>query len=408
MKKALLVTRVSGFIPQHEMNNVKILQQMGYEVHYATNLNVVVYGKDNRRLEGTGIITHQVDFGRNPFSKDVKVAYDQLKQIMLEGEYELIHCHMPMSGVLARYTAQKVYRKMERKVPVIYTAHGFHFCKGSPLQNWIYYPLERYLARFTDRLIVMNEEDYKRAKKFPVRGSVEYVPGVGQRLERYEKIPTPGTTQREACRKEKTYIRELLGELAEDVLQENTRVLVSIGELSERKNHRILLPMLKELQDLDIIVVIGGTGVQMEYLQTEIKKLNLEKRVFLPGYIYDVNKLLAEADAYVFPSLREGLPVAVMEAMAAGLPIVASKIRGVTDLIEHGKGGYLVNGFDPTDYATKVRRLFDEERAKSAMPRQERRVQMGLWNLEQVKKFSLPVVDQRMREIYASVVNLEK
>ncbi len=99
MKKALLVTRVSGFIPQHEMNNVKILQKMGYEIHYATNLNNVVYGKDNSRLDNTGIITHQVDFVRSPFSKDVIKAYIQLKQLMLAGEFDLIHCHMPMSGV---------------------------------------------------------------------------------------------------------------------------------------------------------------------------------------------------------------------------------------------------------------------------------------------------------------------
>ena len=64
MKKVLLVTRASGFIPQHEMNNVKILQEMGFEVHYATNLQDVVYGKDNQRLQGTGIITHQIDFVR--------------------------------------------------------------------------------------------------------------------------------------------------------------------------------------------------------------------------------------------------------------------------------------------------------------------------------------------------------
>ena len=62
MKKVLLVTRVSGFIPQHEMQHVRILQDMGYEVHYASDFNNVVYGKDNSRLEHTQIITHQIDF----------------------------------------------------------------------------------------------------------------------------------------------------------------------------------------------------------------------------------------------------------------------------------------------------------------------------------------------------------
>ena len=161
LKKALLVTRVSGFIPQHEMNNVKILQKMGYEIHYATNLNNVVYGKDNSRLDNTGIITHQVDFVRSPFSKDVIKAYIQLKQLMLAGEFDLIHCHMPMSGVITRLAAQKTRKSSGRDVPVLYTAHGFHFCTGAPLKDWIYYPVERFLARYTDRLILINREDFK-------------------------------------------------------------------------------------------------------------------------------------------------------------------------------------------------------------------------------------------------------
>ena len=108
MKKALIVTRVSGFVPQFEMNNVKILQEMGYEVHYATDLNTVVYGHDNKRLEGTGIVTHQIDFVRSPFSKEVAKSYEQLKELMEKEEFDLIHCHMPMSGVVARKAAMKV------------------------------------------------------------------------------------------------------------------------------------------------------------------------------------------------------------------------------------------------------------------------------------------------------------
>lgn len=122
MKKVLLVTRVSGFIPQHEMKHVRILQDMGYEVHYASDFNNVVYGKDNHRLDGTGVIRHQIDFVKSPFSRQVKKSYLQLVKLLMEEEFAMIHCHMPMSGVVGRLAAQKVYRQTGRHVPVLYTA----------------------------------------------------------------------------------------------------------------------------------------------------------------------------------------------------------------------------------------------------------------------------------------------
>lgn len=397
MKKALLVTRVSGFIPQHEMNNVKILQEMGYEVHYATNLNVVVYGKDNSRLDGTGIITHQIDFQKSPFSKEVRKAYHQLVQLMLEEAFDLVHCHMPLSAVVARLAAQKVRKQTGRQVSVLYTAHGLHFYTGAPLRNWIYYPIERYLARYTDRLILINQEDYQRGLHFPIRGKVEYVPGVGIPLEGYQPVKLRGS---EEAGQSRPVIEELIGRK----LSSETRVLVTIGELSQNKNHKLLIEMMTELRDLNLFVLIGGTGNQEESLRTLICENELEDYVYLPGYIYDVKRVLEEADCYILPSYREGLPVAIMEAMAAGLPVIASRIRGVTDLIEHSRGGYLVHGFDPVDYAVKVRRLFTEKYGKSAVPREIRRYQMGQWNQERVKQFSREVVDQRMREIYGEMI----
>lgn len=134
---------MSGFIPQFGMNNVKILQEMGYEVHYAANFNTIVYGNDNSRLDGTGIIRHQVDFERSPFSKNVKISCKQLEELITDENFDLIHCHMPMSGVVARIAAQRVRKKTGRNVPVLYTAHGLHFYTGAPFKNWIYYPIER-------------------------------------------------------------------------------------------------------------------------------------------------------------------------------------------------------------------------------------------------------------------------
>lgn len=422
MKKALLVTRASGFIPQHEMNNVKILHEMGYEVHYATNLNDVVYGKDNRRLEGTGIITHQIDFVRSPFSKGVKVAYQQLKELMLSEQFDLVHCHMPMSGVLARLAANKVYKITNRFVPVIYTVHGFHFFKGAPFKNWLYYPVERHMARCTDRLITINQEDYKRAKKFPVRGQAELIKGVGIDLEQFESFRKQSwdIETYESNRKSKEGQSDIVKwndkgikvdittKECEDIRQKynipaDYTILVSVGELAPGKNNMIAIEALRELRDLKVAYLICGTGRMEQTLQKRVKELGLEKRVFFAGYVENTPAVLQQCDCFIFPSAREGLPVALMEAMAVGLPVVASDVRGINDLIEHTKGGYLVCGFEPEDYAVKVRRMFTEKEGKSAVPRVLRRQQMGEWNMKRVKAFSLSVVDEKMRQIYRSL-----
>lgn len=398
MKKALLVTRVSGFVPQFEMNNVKILQELGYEVHYAADYNTIVYGNDNSRLDGTGIVRHQIDFVRSPFSKEVKVSIQQLEKLMLEEKFDLIHCHMPMSGVVARKAAWNVYKKTGRKVPVLYTAHGFHFYSGAPLKNWVYYPIERFFSRYTDRLILINEEDYNRAKKFPVRGSVERIMGVGMNLGKFEGYEKQSyQLASEELYDGETDIREKYG------IGEENYIVVSVGELTTRKNNILMLNAMAELRDLNLTYVMCGSGPVEEELKAKAKELNIESKVVFTGYTTEVLSILRQADCFVFPSFQEGLPVAVMEAMAVGLPVIASRIRGITDLIDHTKGGYLIDGFEPVDYAVKIRRIFTEKDGKSAVPREKRRREMGEWNRERIKQFALPIVDKKMREIYKSL-----
>ena len=278
MKKVLIVTTVSGFVPQFEMNNVHILQEMGYEVHYASNYHNVSYGVDNHRLDGTKIIRHQVDFCRSPF--DVKanyMAYKQLKDIMEKETFSLLHCHTPVAGVLARFVARK---QRKQGLKVIYTAHGFHFYKGAPLKYWLlFYPVECVLAWFTDVLITINKEDYKRAKRFcwNKKTKVEFIHGAGidiaywsgQKLQRGE---------REAIR---IKTRQQLG-----ITKEQFAIL-SVGELIPRKNHEVVIQVLAELKkELNgpVRYFICGQGVLREELQNLAKKLGVLEEVTFLGY----------------------------------------------------------------------------------------------------------------------------
>lgn len=378
-KKALLVTRVSGFVPQFEMNNVKILQEMGYEIHYAANYETVVYGEDNARLDGTEIKRHSIHFCRSPFSLSVWRSYKQLVQLMLEEKFDLIHCHMPMTGILARKAAEKVRKMTGRKAAVLYTAHGFHFFQGAPLSNWLYYIPERHYARYTDKLILINQEDYERGTHFPVRGSVEFVPGVGMK-----PLPDPAPS---------FDVRETYG------IPQDHKIIVSVGELTESKNHITLIRAMDRFRSEKISCIICGTGPMRDQLEQKIKEMYLQDKVILAGYCTNIPDILRQSDFFAFPSQREGLSVALMEAMQAGLPVMAADIRGNQDLIRDGQGGFLFNENLPEDYIKSIQYLLK-------YPKQAKR--MGKWNKKQVKNFSLDVVEKRMREIYMTVEDRER
>ena len=330
MKKALIVTTVSGFVPQFESNNVRILQNMGYEIHYATNYHNVSYGTDNHRLDGTGIVRHQVDFTRSPYNlKRNKIAYEQLKELLTKEEFIILHCHTPVGGVLARLAARACKKK---DLKVIYTAHGFHFFKGAPWKYWLlFYPVERFLAGSTDVLITINEEDYARAKKFCIhkKTRVERVPGVGIDLDFWNgKDLAPG--EKESIRKR---VRDTL------VIPDNSTALISVGELIPRKNHEeVIRALYKEKKNgKSFRYFICGHGVLQEYLQKLIEELGLQEEVTLLGYC-DKEKLreyLYGMDLFVFPSKQEGLPVALMEAIATGIEVKVSNIRGNQELVDN-------------------------------------------------------------------------
>lgn len=371
-KKALLITRVSGFVPQFEMNNVRILQEMGYEVHYAANYNTVVYGEDNTRLADTGIRRHSIHFCRSPFSFAVWRSYKELVQLMLEEKFDLVHCHMPITGVLARKAAEKVRRMTGRRAKVIYTAHGFHFFDGAPPGNWLYYFPERHYARYTDKLILINQEDYERGSHFPVRGSVEFVPGVGMKP---MPEPKPGFN-----------LRDQYG------IPQDHRIVISVGELTEAKNQTALVHAMDRFRREKLTCLICGAGAMKESLDQEIKEMYLQDKVILAGYCNNIPDMLRQSDYFAFPSQREGLSVALMEAMQAGLPVMAADIRGNHDLIQDGEGGFLFTENLPEDYAGALAYF---------MKYPDEAERMGRWNQKQVENFSLDVVEKRMREIYA-------
>ena len=370
-KKALLVTTVSGFVPQFEMNNVRLLQERGYEVHYASNFDMPSYGDNNDRLKGTGIRCHQIAFAREPWNLQNMSAVRELAALIRREGVSLLHCHTPMGAACARVAAARTGLRN-----VIYTAHGFHFFDGAPKKNWlIYYPVEKFLSRYTDSLLLINREDYARArKKFSARHT-DLLPGVGIDIE---------AVQRGSA--ESAGLREELG------ISPDKRVLLTAGEMIPRKNQALLLEVLRRLNNPSLTLVILGHGKLRDELQARAKALGVEQQVLFPGYRTDVFRFYGMADLFLFPSLQEGLPVAVMEAMAAGLPVVASGVRGNRDLILPGKGGALLSPHRATAWEKVVSILLGDCKKREAY---------GLYNRQRIGAFSREANETKMREIYA-------
>lgn len=325
-KRVLILASVASMIGQFNRDNISLLQKMGYKVDVACNFkNGSTFSEESakqlkKELIEQGVRCFHVDFSRSPvqIGKHVQ-CYRTVKRLMLENQYLFCHCHSPIGGAIARIAGHVT------KTKIIYTAHGFHFFKGASVLNWaIYYPIELLLSYWTNCLITINKEDYYRAKyKFHAKKTV-YIPGVGIDSNRFQSLGI----SREQKRKE-------LGLSKENIF------ILSVGELNKNKNHEVVVQALAGIKDRNIVYMIAGEGNQKEHLKTLAEENGVSLRLL--GFREDICALLEAADVFAFPSKREGLSVSVMEAMFMKKTVIASKIRGNTDLIKDGENGLLVH-----------------------------------------------------------------
>lgn len=311
MKKVLFVATVTAHINTFHIPYLKLFKEQGYEVHVASKGNEDIKYCDRH---------YDLPFERFPLKKNNLKVYRELKRIIKDNQYEIIHCHTPVGGVLTRLAAKKARKNGTR---VIYTAHGFHFYSGAPLLNWIiYYPLEKWLSRYTDSLITINQEDYERAKKkFKKCKKIEFVHGVGFDSNRFN-ICINNT--------DKIKLKESLKINDEDI------IISYVAELNQNKNQMLLINTIEEInkkQPKYKLLLIGDGPNKNKYIK-EIKKSNLEEYVKILGKRSDIPLLLSITDIYVATSIREGLGLNVLEAMYMNLPIIATNNRGHRELIK--------------------------------------------------------------------------
>lgn len=381
--RVLMVASVPSMIGQFNMDNIQILLGMGYKVDVACDFSdMSVWPKAKvmslkKQMEESGVLCLQVDFSRSPLSiKRHLNAYKKIVRLLKENDYEFIHTHTPIASAIARLAAKKTHTK------VIYTAHGFHFYHGAPLKNWVlFYPIEKHLSRYTDILITINKEDYNRAKEKFKSSQIFYVPGIGVDIEKINM-----------CCVDIEHKRTELG------LKENDIMLLSVGELSERKNHEAVIRALKVLNNDKIKYFIVGKGQLKEYLENLISDMNLQNQVTLLGFRTDVLELCKSADIFIFPSLQEGLPVALMEAMACKTIVLCSAIRGNTDLIN--KYEYIFNQDDYNDIVLKMKNIIGERTREEILKIYSKQIE---YNYRKLEAFDKREVKKRMENIYLSL-----
>lgn len=376
MKKALMVASVASMIKQFNMQNIILLQEMGYKVTVAANFEGLDHAPKKssleliENLERIGVNTIQIGMDRSPLKFKNFKAYSELRKLIKENEYDLIHCQSPVGGVLTRLAAIK------SKAKVIYTAHGFHFFEGAPRKNWLlFYPLEKFLSYFTDILITINNEDYQRAKKkFHAKETV-YIPGVGIDTENFA---------------ENNHSTEKIYKDLE--LSKNDFLLISVGEINENKNHEIVIRALANVNNQSIKYAIVGIGPEQQKLELLSRTLNISDRILFLGYKDNVKDYLKIADAFVFPSKREGLGLAALEAMASGLPIVTSDIHGIKDYSENGVTGFTFNPNDLETVIEAINNMYNLDKDKKDMMKNR--------NIRIAERFDINIVNQIMKEIY--------
>ena len=365
-KKIMMLATTDNMIWQFLIPHIHHLQALGNTVECVCARTGFWFEELETKYNLT---MHEIDFARNPITPKNLKSYKSLVKLQKECNFDLVYCQQPVGGLMGRLIGKKF------KIPVIYTAHGFHFYNGCPLKNkLIYKTVEKWLSKYTDALITINDEDYQNALKFKAK-SVYKINGIGIDLKKFS--PEKAMSKAEA--------RKMLGLKSDDF------VVLSIGELNENKNTYRLLESIKNIDNEKIKYVICGQGPLKEKYENYIKANSLEGRVFMLGFRKDIPDIVSASDLYIMPSYREGLGMATLESMSFGLPAIVSDTRGCRDLVGDNEGGILCNPNETEDFTNGILKLYADKQFYAECSKR---------NKEHVKQFDVKYVKKQLEEIY--------
>jgi len=291
-----------------------------------------------------------------------------LARYLRREEFDIVHTHSTEAGIIGRFAAALA------GVPnIVHTVHGVPFADDrSDVLNRFVLACERQAAAYTDRIVTNADviaDDYLKR-------------GIGQPEQYttvYSGVDLDGFADAEP---------------ADDLPGERPRV-VMVGRLADGKGHEVLLDAVESLDGFEGSVCIVGDGPLYDSLEVDVETRGLREDVFLTGFRNDVPRVLAASDVLVLPSFREGTPRVITEAMASGLPVVATDIAGIPEQIEDGENGYLIPIRDPEALADRLERLLaDSELCE----------RMGARGLERAERFSVGTMVDELDDVYQELL----
>ena len=321
MQKALFITTVSGTLRAFLLPFAEHFRSQGWVVDgMAQGIEDCSFCRN--RFDRVW----EVNWSRNPldFNNFINTPR-KIREIVLKEQYDIIHVHTPVAAFITRLALRKTRKKGQSKI--IYTAHGFHFYKGAPAyKNAVFIFLEKIVGRWTDYLVVINREDEAAADKYKLvaTDNLVYMPGIGVNSSFYDPDKVSDND-----------IKKLGNELR---LKPEDKFFLMVGEFIPRKRHRDLLEAFSFINNPHIHLVFAGTGSLMEPMKDLADKQGIGANVHFLGYRNDIPVLMRASLATVLPSEQEGLPRCAMESLSLGVPVIATNIRGTSELLAEGAG----------------------------------------------------------------------
>ena len=307
---------------------------------------------------------------------DIRALYDLFRIIKTE-KPDVVHTHTSKAGILGRLAA-----KIARVPLIVHTPHGHvFFGHFGPILSRIFLWVERLFAPLTDRVVALTDResrDYTDLNVYPEDKLVQIHSGVD--IEKFRQVPVNAVEKKRS-----------LG------LDQNGLVVGFIGWLLPVKGPMHLLKAMEDVwRDYDdaVLVFIGKGDLDVD-LRTAALKTGANGRVNFLGWRNDIDEIMPLFDIFVLPSLNEGMGRVLVEAMAAGKPIVASNVGGIPDLVEHDNNGLLVPPGDEKALAAAIMQLIDDpEKAKL----------MGQRGRELCHQFSVEAMVEKIDNLYEDLL----